>query len=74
MTTAVLMERTLQTSSWAFVRLTNLPTYPLDRLSRYEAALWRQACQTLFALQMLERRKPWERGKFRAKADYDADR
>jgi hypothetical protein len=29
----------------AFVRLNNLPTYPLDRLSRYEAALWRQACQ-----------------------------
>jgi hypothetical protein len=25
-----------------FVRLTNLPTYPLDRLSRYEAKLWRQ--------------------------------
>jgi hypothetical protein len=45
----------------AFVRLSNLPTYPLDRLSRYEATLWRQACQTLFALQFLERRKPWER-------------
>ena len=28
-----------------FVRLTNLPTYPLDRLSRYEAKLWRQAYQ-----------------------------
>jgi hypothetical protein len=24
-------------------RLSNLPTYPLDRLSRYEATLWRQA-------------------------------
>src|SRR3974377_1142095 len=24
----------------AFVRLSNLPTYPLDRLSRYEATLW----------------------------------
>jgi hypothetical protein len=45
----------------SFVRLSNLPTYPLDRLSRYEATLWRQACQTLFALQFLERRKPWER-------------
>jgi hypothetical protein len=31
----------------AFVRLSNLPTYPLDRLSRYEATLWRQACQIL---------------------------
>src|SRR5262249_39292844 len=29
----------------SFVRLTNLPTYPLDRLSRYEATLWREACQ-----------------------------
>jgi hypothetical protein len=43
----------------SFVRLSNLPTYPLDRLSRYEATIWRQACQTLFALQFLERRKPW---------------
>ena len=45
----------------AFVRLSNLPTRPLDRLSRYEATLWRQACQILFTLQCLDRRKPWER-------------
>src|SRR6516165_10167955 len=45
----------------AFVRLSNLPTYPLDRLSRYGATLWRQACQILFTLQCLDRRKPWER-------------
>ena len=45
----------------AFVRLSNLPTYPLDRLSRYEATLWRQAYQILFALQCLDRRKPWQR-------------
>jgi len=45
----------------AFVRLSNLPTHPLDRLSRYEAALWRQACQILFTLQCLNRHKPWER-------------
>ena len=44
----------------SFVRLSNLPTYPLDRLSRYEATLWRQACQILFALQYLDRRKPWD--------------
>jgi hypothetical protein len=44
-----------------FLRLSNLPTYPLDRLSRYEATLWRQACQILFALRFWERRKPWER-------------
>jgi hypothetical protein len=44
----------------AFIRLSNLPAYPLDRLSRYEARLWRQACQILFTLQSLNQRKPWE--------------
>src|SRR2546421_9143254 len=44
-----------------YLRLANLPTYPLDRLSRYEAALWRQAGQTIFALQALHRRRPWDR-------------
>jgi hypothetical protein len=45
----------------SFIRLTNLPSYPLDRLSRYEATLWRQAWQILFTLQCLDRRKPWEK-------------
>src|SRR5262249_38324669 len=45
----------------SFVRLINLPTYPLDRLSRYEGTLWRQACQILLTLQCLERGKPWQR-------------
>jgi hypothetical protein len=49
----------------SFVRLSNLPTYPLDRLSRYEATLWRQACQILFTLQCLDRRRPWERMRLR---------
>ena len=49
----------------SFIRLSNLPTYPLDRLSRYEATLWRQACQILFSLQCLDRRKPWERMRLR---------
>jgi hypothetical protein len=49
----------------AFVRLSNLPTCPLDRLSRYEATLWRQACQILFTLQCLDGRKPWERRRLR---------
>ena len=49
----------------SFVRLSNLPTYPLDRLSRYEATLWRQARQILFTLQRLDRRKPWERSRLR---------
>ncbi len=44
-----------------FLRLTNLPSCPLDRLSRYEATLWRQTCQTLFLLQTLHRRRPWKR-------------
>jgi len=39
--------------TWSFVRLSNLPTCPLDRLSRYEATLWRQACQILFAIRCL---------------------
>ena len=49
----------------SFVRLSSLPTYPLDRLSRYEATLWRQAGQILFTLQRLDRRKPWERPRYR---------
>ena len=49
----------------AFVHLNDLPSCPLDRLSRYEAALWRQACQILFTLQCLSRHKPWDRLRFR---------
>jgi len=44
-----------------FLRLCNLPNYALDRLSRYEAILWRQAGQTLLALDNMDRRKPQER-------------
>jgi hypothetical protein len=44
-----------------FLGLANLPTYPLDRLSRYEYALWRQAAQILFALDNLYRHKPHDR-------------
>ena len=46
-----------------FLRLCNLPNYALDRLSRYEAILWPQAGQILFALDNLDRRKPQERGR-----------
>ncbi len=42
----------------SFVRLSNLPSYPLDRLSRYEATLWRQACQILFTLRCLQMARP----------------
>ena len=44
-----------------FLRLCNLPNYALDRLSRYEATLWRQAGQILFALDNLNRHRPLER-------------
>jgi hypothetical protein len=44
-----------------FLRLANLPNFALDRLSRYEATLWRQSRQILLALDALDRRKPQER-------------
>ena len=44
-----------------FLHLANLPNFALDRLSRYEATLWRQAGRILHALETLERRKPHER-------------
>ena len=40
-----------------FLRLADLPTFPLDRLSRYEHLLWRQARQIVFTLELLRRRK-----------------
>lgn len=45
----------------SFLRLADLPNYALDRLSRYEATLWRQLGRVLIALDMLDRRKPQER-------------
>ena len=45
------------------LRLANLPNFALDRLSRYEAILWRQVSQILFALDALDRRKPQDRGR-----------
>ena len=44
-----------------FLRLSNLPNYALDRLSRYEAILWRQVAQILVVLDGLDRRKPQDR-------------
>jgi hypothetical protein len=44
-----------------FLRLANLPNFALDRLSRYEATLWRQGGRILYALETLDRRKPQER-------------
>lgn len=48
-----------------FLRLANLPNFALDRPSRYEATLWRQAGRILFALEVLDRRKPQERNRHR---------
>ena len=44
-----------------FLRLANLPNCALDRLSRYEATLWRQLRQALLSLDALDRRKPQDR-------------
>ncbi len=44
-----------------FLHLANLPNFALDRLSRYEATLWRQAGRIIYALETLDRRKPQER-------------
>ena len=40
-----------------FLRSAELPTFPLDRLSRYEHLLWRQARQLVFTLESLRRRR-----------------
>ena len=40
-----------------FLRLTDLPTCPLDRLNRYEQRLWRQARQIILTLKTLTARK-----------------
>jgi hypothetical protein len=42
----------------SFLRLAEMPTFALDRLSRYEHLLWRQARQIVLTLESLRRRKP----------------
>jgi hypothetical protein len=54
-----------------FLRLANRPDYVLDRLSRYEAILWRQVRQILIALDALDRRKPQDRGRHFRTSQYD---
>jgi len=41
----------------SYLRLVALPTFPLDRLNRYEHILWRQARQIVFTLESLRRRR-----------------
>jgi hypothetical protein len=45
----ILARRTPQLTA-AFLRLANLDSAAFERLNRYEAALWRQAVQIIFAL------------------------
>jgi hypothetical protein len=47
-----------------YLRLATVPTFPLDRLCRYEHTLWRQARQLVVTLESLRRRKhqPRRRG------------
>src|SRR5262249_53617568 len=40
-----------------FLRLADLPSFALDRLSRYEHMLWRQARQIVFTLESFRRRR-----------------
>jgi hypothetical protein len=51
--------RTVLSSNSSRAELRARPSQP------YEAALWRQVAQTLFALDALDRRKPQERRRFR---------
>jgi len=54
-------ELVLRQLTRCYLGLANLPNFALDRLSRYEATLWRQVGQVLFTLDGLDRRKPQER-------------
>ena len=57
---ALIVDPTVELTRY-FLRLANLPNFALDRLSRYEGTLWRQAGRILHALEILDRRKPQER-------------
>ena len=41
-----------------FLRLCHLNSFPIERINRYETALWRQAVQTLFLLDGCRKRSP----------------
>jgi hypothetical protein len=43
--------------TYSFMRLANLDSGVFERLNRYEAALWRQTVQTLFALHPVRQRQ-----------------
>ena len=41
----------------SYLQLSAMPNFPLDRLTRYESTLWRQARQIIFTLESLRWRK-----------------
>jgi hypothetical protein len=41
-----------------FLRLCNLNSFPIERINRYEIAMWRQVAQTLFILDACKKRLP----------------
>jgi len=42
-----------------FLRLCNLSSLPIERINRYETALWRQVAQTFFILDACKKRLPF---------------
>jgi hypothetical protein len=61
-----------------FLRLSELPSFPLDRLSRYEHRLWRQARQLVLTLRIMtrgysRRREATDMSAFPLRADIDLD-
>ena len=46
-------DRAWRELTYCFLRLANLDNGAFDRIGRYEACLWRQIAQTLFALQTI---------------------
>ena len=48
--------RTTRRLTYSFLHVANLDSSVFERLNRYEAALWRQAPQIIFALQPLKQR------------------
>ena len=48
--------RTTRRLTYSFLCLANLDSSVFERLNRYEATLWRQAVQIIFALQPIKQR------------------
>jgi hypothetical protein len=57
-----------RTIAQCFLRLSNLDPTLLDRVSRYEASLWRQAAQTIWTLEAMRQPPPPMRQRLRNRA------